>query len=155
MMKKDDRLIENICQVLDQSLDDLDAVTQSRLNQARHLAMERQQRRRFQFLYWSSVPAAGLVLLLLLLNWPTASLNPTTAPEISELHIITAAEPLEFYQEEIEFYEWLSEVLETEKKLSEYTDTQSVSAVPEPGFGTGKQCARTAGSGAARLSGLI
>lgn len=120
MMEKDDRLIENIRQVLDQSLEDLDGATRSRLTQARHLAVERQQVKTSRFFYWGSVPVAGLVLLVLLLNWQAAPLNPVAVPQVDDVGIFTASEPLEFYQEEIEFYEWLSEVLEAEKEVSDY-----------------------------------
>jgi hypothetical protein len=154
MMKKDDRLIENIRQVLDHSLDDLDAATQSRLTQARHLAIDRQQGRKFRGWYWGSIPAAGLLLLALVLNWPSVPTQPDVAPELAELSILTAAEPLEFYQEEIEFYEWLSEVLEAEKELSDSSAPQS-DPVAERFVGTGKQYSNSAERGNARLSGVI
>lgn len=155
MMKKDDRLIENIRQVLDRSLDDLDAATRSKLTQARHLALERRQRRKSRLLYWGSVPAAGLVLLVLLLNWQASPIVPVAAPEFGELSILTAVEPLEFYQEEIEFYEWLSEVLETESGLSGRPTPQFIPAVADRISSSGDQCAGTAEPGTARLSGVI
>ena len=154
MMKKDDRLIENIRQVLDQSLEDLDAATQSRLTQARHLAIDRQQSRSDRGWYWGSIPAAGLLLLMLVLNWPSVPSQPVATPELGELSILTAVEPLEFYQEEIEFYEWLSEVLETEKELSEYSAPQSDPAA-ERLVSAGNQRAVGAECGTARLSGVI
>lgn len=146
MMKKNDRLIENVRQVLDQSLDDLDAATQSRLARVRHLAMDRQRSRKYRLLYWGSVPAAALILLVLMLNWPVVTLNPVVAPELEELSVLTATESLDFYQEDIEFYEWLSEILETEKKLSEHIVPQSDPVSAKDFFGTGDQCARTAES---------
>ncbi len=149
MMKKDDKLIENVRQVLDQSLDELDTATQSRLTQARQLAIDRQRSRRPRLLYWASVPAAALILFVLMLNWPVATLNPVVVPELEELSVLTAPEALEFYQEDIEFYEWLSEILEAEKKLSEHIAPQS-GPVSAKGFvGTGDQCARAAESRAA------
>ena len=152
MMGKDDKLIENIRQVLDQSIYDVDAATQSRFTQARHLAMERQQK--FRFIFWGSVPAAALLLLLLLLNWPSAPLVPVAVPQIDDLSIMTAAEPLEFYQEEIEFYEWLSEEFETEKELSGDA-LQSAVPVAEQRDSAGRQFAGTAESRTARLFGVI
>lgn len=155
MIKKDDRLIENIRQVMDQSLDDLDAATCSKLTQARHLAMERQQREKSRLFYWVSAPVAGLVLLVLLLNWPVAQQKPVVTPDFGELSVLTAAEPLEFYQEEIEFYEWLSEVLETESELSEHHAPQSDPAVAVRFSGAGERCTGTAECRNARLSGVI
>lgn len=154
MMENDDRLTENICQVLDRSLDDLDAVTKSRLTQARYRAMSRPQRKS-RVLYWGSVPAAGLLLLVLLLNWPTTPMQPESIPGFDELSILTAAEPLEFYQEEIEFYEWLSEVLEAENELSEHAAPQLDPAVADRSIGSGDRYARSAKPRITRLSGFI
>jgi Protein of unknown function (DUF3619) len=154
MMEKNDRLIKNIRQVLDQSLDELDAVTQSKLSQARYLAIERQQQRKSRLLYWGAFPAVGLVLLVLLLNWPAAPINQGHVPDFVELSILTSTEPLEFYQEEIEFYEWLSEVLEAENELSLHTAPQFDSAT-DRFVGAGDQCARDAKPRNARLFGVI
>ena len=98
MMKKDDRLIENIRRVLDQSLDDLDGASCSRLTQARHLAMERQTRKQ-RWWYWGALPATAMLLLVLFLNWQSTPLPPAVMPQPDVLSIMTAAEPLEFYQE--------------------------------------------------------
>lgn len=153
MMKKDDRLIENIRRVLDQSLEDLDGATSSRLTQARHLAMERQGRQR-RLWYWGAFPVAATLLLVVLLNWPSAPLPPVAVPQFDVLNIMTAAEPLEFYQEEIEFYEWLSEELKADKELS---DGVSLPAVPvaERGGGAAGGFVGTAEPGTARLSGVV
>lgn len=153
MMKKDDRLIENIRLTLDQSLEDIDGATRSRLTQARHLAMERQARKRHLW-YWGALPVAATLLLVLLLNWPSAPLQPVAAPQLDVLNIMTAAEPLEFYQEEIEFYEWLSEKLEANKDLS---DGASLPAAPVAACGGSKTgpFAGAAECGTARLSGVI
>jgi len=155
MMQKDDRLIENIRQQLDQSLGSLDESTLSKLKQARYQAVERQQRKRSHwFFYWGSVPAAGLLLLAMVLNWPMVT-HPDPELGFDQLSILTATEPLEFYQEEIEFYEWLSDVLETEGDLSERPAPQSDPAVAEGFSGRGDRCAGTAELGNARLSRLI
>jgi hypothetical protein len=155
MMKKDDRLIENIRQVLDQSLEELDAATQSQLTQARHQALARQQQKKLPFWIWGSAPVAALLLLVIVLSWPTAPLAPVAAPVFDELSILSATEPLEFYQEDIEFYEWLSEVLETEKEFAEQPAPQSAAALAERQPGTGDQCRRAAIDRVARLSGVI
>lgn len=137
MIKKDDRLIENIRHALDQSLEDLDGATCSRLTQARHLAMERRQEKSSRFLYWGAAPVAGLMLFVLLLNWQVAPINPVAVPQVEDVGIFTASEPLEFYQEEIEFYEWLSEVLDAEKELSDHGDSGSGVPVADRSVDTG------------------
>jgi len=155
MIEKDARLTENIRQVLDQSLDDLDGATVSRLTRARCLAVARRRAKPTRFFYWGSVPVAGLILLVLLLNWPAAPVQPVAAPVLSELSIFTAAEPLEFYQEEIEFYEWLSEVLETEKELSGHVNSQPAVSVSAAFTGWGLFHSGASECRAARLSGVI
>ncbi len=153
MMGKDDRLIEDIRQVLDQSLEDLDGATCSRLTQARHRALGRQVCKRFSW-YWGVFPAAAMLVLVLLLNWPTVPLQTPAVPQLDVLNILTAAEPLEFYQEEIEFYEWLSEELKTDKELSGGTSLP-VGPVAGCRSGAAGQLVGTAESGTARLSGII
>ena len=154
-MEKDAKLIENIRQVLDRSLDDLDPAIQSRLAQARHQAIKRPVARCPRWLYWGSVPVAGLLLLVMLLNWPAAPIKPIAAPVFSELNVLTAPEPLEFYQEDIEFYEWLSEVLEAEKELSEHAAHQSDPAVAQGSASAGKSCAGISEPRISRLSRVI
>ncbi|OEU71354.1 MAG: hypothetical protein BA864_12145 [Desulfuromonadales bacterium C00003093] len=154
MSQKDAKLIENIRQVLDQSVEKLDSVTASRLTQARSQALESRQKKRFPLLYWGSLPAAGLLLLVLLFSWPGTTIPPVAVPEINELSILTSADPLDFYQEDIEFYEWLSEVIEAEKKLSDHS--RAVPAVIAGRFnGSGAQRAGIAEYRIARISGVI
>lgn len=155
MNRNNDTLTENIRQVLDQSLEDLDASTRSRLTQARYLALERRKSSKQRLFLWGSIPAAGLTLLVLFLLWPSAPITQLKGPDIGELNILTSAEPLDFYQEEMEFYEWLSEVMETEKEFSGRLNPQSDNPFSNHFARPGWQQQRVAESGNAGIPGVI
>jgi len=155
MSSKDDKFIEDIRQQLDQSLDELDVATRSRLTQARAVAVERGARRQYRLFYWAALPAAGLALALLLLNVPSLTGPQLLTPEITLLPMLTAAEPLDFYQEEIEFYEWLSEVMDTEQESSDLQRTFVEPDTADRVAGTTGQRDRTAQLGNARVSGDV
>jgi len=154
MMEKDDRLIEKIRQELDRSLDDLDAKTCARLSQARHQAMEKPQKRSLFWLFWGSVPAIAAALVVLALNLSDPQQIVPPVPQPGDLSILTATEPLEFYQEEIEFYEWLSEEFASEKELP--ASGRSAAIVDDFVSGSaGRGLAGTTEPRTARLSGGV
>jgi len=118
MSDNNDRFNRDVRRILNESLEDLDGPTLARLNQARQRALAARSGRKARLVIWGSIPAAGLVVLLLLLFRSVTPIPQIAAPEISDLQIMTATESLDFYQEDMEFYEWMTEVLENEKELS-------------------------------------
>ncbi len=115
-MKDDsDKFLEDVCRTLDTASEDLEGATLSRLNQARQRALtHRKLNNRKPSFGWRLVPVAGLLLLVVLVSrQPGSNLEPDLSA-ITDLQIITAEDSLDFYQEEIGFYEWLSEVMENE-----------------------------------------
>ncbi len=103
-MTDEKRFLESVRRELDQSVEALDAATLSRLNQARQRALDAGLGRQ---VWWRPL-AAGLALasvaVLAVSLWLA---RPAVEPQaLDDLELLTAAEPIEFY-EELEFYEWL------------------------------------------------
>ena len=147
-----DRFEQDARRILNQSLEELDGATLSRLNQARQRALAIRSRHTSRLLLWGSLPAGALAILLALLFWPAVPVPQINEPDLGDLHILTATEPLDFYQDDMEFYEWLSETLETENKLSAADRGRTVAAAD--GFTGPAEFTRPghAGSGTDRVS---
>ncbi len=109
MNEKDDinTLIKNIHAALDDSLDNIDAATLSKITQARHRALD-QQARKNSFSLWlpAGVVATVCIVLLTLSLVPKTQLEDTVPPDDFEL--ISDIDDFELL-EDLEFYEWLEE----------------------------------------------
>jgi len=158
MIQNDDSLVRKIRDVLDQSLHDIDTNTLARLTQARQSALTRRNRRPMDYpwLRWSLVPATILVLILLINPWGTG--QPESQISVADLALLTGADTIDFFAEELEFYQWLLEINENEKEdhslhRSDVSDGRSANLV----CGTARSIAggsiTTAGNN--RISGLV
>ena len=125
MNHSDDKFTEQLCHLLDQSLDDLDSAVEVRLSRMKYRALDEVRSSRQRKFIWGAVPATLVLLMIVVFNVPQ---RRSVAPDFAELNILTAPEPLDFYTEDIEFYEWLSDVLETELQPSDRHS--AVSGVP-------------------------
>lgn len=105
--------------LLDQSAQNLDAATLSRLQQARHAALARQPPRRFRgwFLSAGLVGACALLLVFVMMHpapseteiaVPTDAAATKSAETFSgdDMSIVSGDDSLELYQD-LEFYAWL------------------------------------------------
>ncbi|MDJ0916179.1 MAG: hypothetical protein QNJ05_00345 [Woeseiaceae bacterium] len=94
-------------QLFDDSVDSLDAATLSRLNQARHAAVEKSPRRWPPLLRWA--PAGGLAtaaaVALLLMQSPALIETPGDASTV-DMEILLSEDNLEML-EDLEFYDWI------------------------------------------------
>lgn len=117
-----EKLLQDVRRVLDEQNNNLDGSTLSSLNRARQRALQGRKKRRARFWGWSLMPAAGAVLMVLLLRQPTDIVLPS-GEEISDLQILTSEESLEFFQEDMAFYEWIEEVMENESVHNNNNDT--------------------------------
>jgi hypothetical protein len=108
-----EKLLKNVRRVLDEQSENLDGSTLSRLNGARQKALEGRKKRRARLWGWSLVPAAAATLMLLVLRQPSDFMQPA-GDEISDLQILISEESLDFFQEDLAFYEWIEEVMEKE-----------------------------------------
>jgi hypothetical protein len=104
----DDELNTHIKQSLDESTNELDANTLSRIRQIRASAVERVDERKHS---WQGIMVGGLattcvmvLAVMLLLNSDTTL---QTVP-LDELELISSADNLDLF-EDLEFYEWLEE----------------------------------------------
>lgn len=98
-------------QLLDDSVQGLDAATLSRLNRARQTALATRARRPMQFWFMPAGLVSACALLLALAVWQphhaanSGASNPSTAAVAADSDDGTADTP-EFYQD-LEFYAWL------------------------------------------------
>ena len=106
----DARWAELACRVLDESADDLDAATLSRLHRARLAAIETSRTRRAAVWAWPALFAAAASLALAVLIWPAAQAPLDSTPDsviaAGDLELLAADADLALY-EDLEFYAWL------------------------------------------------
>jgi len=99
--------------LFDDGVAGLDAATRSRLNRARHRALEELQPSKVRW-RWSLVPAGGVAvaaaLAVLVFVQPRPLPEPgLQAAQIGDLEILFSEEDLQMLDEDIEFYGWLEE----------------------------------------------
>ncbi len=101
-------------QMLDDSVEHLDAATLSRLNQVRQQALESKSGFFLNLPVWSALATTAAVVLLVVMLTPQQSDMSPGLTSSTDLEILAMAdsEVLEFY-EELEFYEWLDYVEQT------------------------------------------
>ena len=107
-------------EVLEESTSRLDGRTLSRLNQARHAALagaQRPARQGFRFLVPAGATAAAVLAVVL---WIGRPLGPegsgTVAPNtIEDIELLADADAPDFVEdgEDLEFYEWAADELES------------------------------------------
>jgi hypothetical protein len=114
-MKKRDReaiFVEHVKKGLEQSVDDMDGKTLSRLAGLRREALERKRQRRYRIPRWMRVPAAGLAAAAVALLAFTTVVKETSPPLgeqiLADVDILSSREVMEFY-ENLDFYLWLAE----------------------------------------------
>jgi len=103
--------------VLQDSAEQLDGATRSRLTQARHAALEVAKQRQAKPWLWlmpvTGAAAAAVLAVVLLVNPASQSIDQAAFGPVDELEIIAAEDSLEFYRD-VEFYAWLDSVLDEE-----------------------------------------
>ena len=104
------RWTDAACRMLDESADDLDAATLSRLNRARQAALAASRTRRAPAWAWPALFAAAASFTLAVLVWPVAQVPLESTPPgvivAGDLELLAAAAELALY-EDLEFYAWL------------------------------------------------
>jgi negative regulator of sigma E activity len=107
--------LERVRRTLDDSVDNLDAQTLSRLNQARQDALEQVESKPslHKHRFWLTtaglaVTAAAVLLAIFLTRVPSV---PQSYSAIEDVEILAASENPEFFSE-LEFYAWLVEEMD-------------------------------------------
>jgi hypothetical protein len=115
--KRPDNFEERAQAVLQESAEQLDGRTRSRLTQARHAALEAAQKTQTRGWHWL-MPAGGTVaaaVLAVMLSTSGAhrDAEQMAVQPVDEFEIAAAEDSIEFYRD-VEFYVWLDTVLEDE-----------------------------------------
>lgn len=108
---RDEELLRQASALLRESADNLDAHVLSRLNQARHRALEAHDKPRIAWLDWlRPAPAFGAaaVAALAAVLWIGTPVQVAQPPAngFEDIEIVLAEDQLEMY-EDLEFYAWL------------------------------------------------
>ncbi len=111
-MKQQTDFENNVKQQLDESVDQLDAATLSKLNQARQFALSQKTKRRPTYFTWltglvSTVAVAMLVISII--PHSPEPVMPIFATEQWDILAVTNEEELDLYSE-LEFYQWLDDI---------------------------------------------
>ncbi len=121
---EDTPLVTRAKELFDQSVQGLDAATQSRLNRGRHEALEQMQPggRYGQWLQWSqrTLPAAGVAAaaVLAVAIWTgKPPVDDLRLPgELSDFEILLTEDSFEML-EELEFYSWIDLEAEADEEM--------------------------------------
>lgn len=128
MNKDNDRFERKICQLLDRSIDEMDGTAQARIARLKFRALEQKKREWRKLL----LTAAAAVVVLVLFFSTSGPLKHSRIPKADNvtMELLLTEDDLDFYTEDLGFYEWLSEVLENEdEQLDRRGDVSSGSGV--------------------------
>ena len=106
--------LERVRGTLDDSVDNLDAGTLSRLTQARHRALEEESRpyqRRHSFWFSLAGLAAATAVVFLAIFLAREPPGPQHYSGIEDVEILATSENPEFFVD-LEFYAWLAEEMD-------------------------------------------
>jgi len=108
----DKDFLQQVNKALDQQVESLDSETLSRLNRARHTAIQQQQQQREHQstrLGWLSASGlAAAVLLVSLFMFRSEDIDIIHHGDVDEIDIIASSDKLEMF-EQLDFYMWLLE----------------------------------------------
>ncbi len=156
MSQADNQFEHMVRQTLDQSLDDLDTETLAKISRLKYRAIEKAERKKSRKLLWGIASTIAILLIMVSFNLPQRNNVQITSADLPELNILTSAEPLDFYAEDIEFYLWFAETMETETEPPDHrpaVPTDTVSPHSSRTGETGRD--KLTQLGADRISGLL
>lgn len=108
---KEDEFLEKVNNTLDQRINTLDGETVSKLNRARHAALQQQYRPPHTVNKWAWLPASGIavaVLISSLFLFRAEQMVDISGNDLDEIEIIASTDSIELY-EQLDFYLWLLE----------------------------------------------
>ena len=108
MSSKDKDFLNSIRKELDDSCDQVDGATLSKLNQARQAAIEAKAKRPGWLIPVSGFAATASVAVLSINLWTTEVANTPQIDFVEDVELLSNSEDLEFYQN-LDFYQWLED----------------------------------------------
>ena len=106
-IKRDEQIVSNVCEALEDSVSRIDAETSQRIIAARQHALEKAQKR-FVFPKFIVTAATAFSILLAVIIVNTQLNQPLETEGVEAIELIAAQDTFELY-EELEFYTWLVE----------------------------------------------
>ncbi len=131
MNQTDKQFIADVCEVLDQSIEDLDGPTQIKLRQARQDALRKRPAKYYSRLFWGIASGATALIILAAVMLPVQQKQLSITGEMKNLTLLTSEDSLELYDHDIEFYLWLSDVMDEKQVIPDNSgvDDDTKSAV--------------------------
>ena len=108
---KEEEFLDKLKESLDQRIDTLDGETLSRLNRARHAALQQQHLPAHSVNKWAWLPASGIAAAILVSSvfmFRSEHIPDINGNDIDEIEIIASTDNIDFY-EQLDFYMWLLE----------------------------------------------
>ncbi len=112
MSDNDDNFLTDVRDVLNESVTGMDARLEQRLGALKYRALDEPAKTPKSFYRWGGVTVAAIITVLAFVNWPQQI--SVTESELVTLEIIGEPESFEFFQHDMEFYQWLSEEMKNE-----------------------------------------
>jgi hypothetical protein len=117
--ERDDIFVKKVRGVLDHSIADLGDSVEGKLGRLKYHALQADSAQGKYRLLWGGGSFLVVLLVLIVLNIPQQHPAPALGgADLVTLQILSGDEPLDFFQRDIEFYEWLSEVMDHELDIS-------------------------------------
>lgn len=104
----DTTLLNPVVDALNQSIEQLDGHTLSRLNQARHRALATPSRSRLHNVPWLKAAALAAVILALVNGWMMYTTPELQTPTTDDLELILVSDDYELMQD-LDFFAWMIE----------------------------------------------
>jgi membrane-anchored glycerophosphoryl diester phosphodiesterase (GDPDase) len=104
----DKAVLKTAVDALDQSIEHLDGYTLSRLNQARHRALDQTARPRLFNSQWLRVGAVAAVIFTLVNGWMMFTTSYVQPMDTDDFELVVVNEDFELMQE-VDFFAWMIE----------------------------------------------
>lgn len=111
MSKERDRLTEDIRRVLHEQNGHLDRATLKQLRLARQSALSGTQRGNKKVWAWAAVPVTCALALFFVFHQPD-TIDLPSEEQLMDLQILTMDENIDFFLEDMDFYEWFGEIIQ-------------------------------------------
>ncbi len=112
MNDNNDKFTTDVRKVLGQSVQAMDSKVEQRLAALKYRALDAPAKTAQSFYRWSSVAVAAIIAVITFVSWPQQS--AVKGVDLVTLEIVGEPDALDFFQHDMEFYQWLSEEIQNE-----------------------------------------